>query len=118
MNLEVIGVSAQHAVLGHERFALSSYPPDPGLLTLLAELHRQTLGTPLLELPWGGATDARSFLAHGIPAATLISRGSDAYFARDLHSAGDNRDRIDAAALDASLEYLLAVARRADQQGL
>jgi len=32
----VIGVSAQHAVLGHERFALGSYPPDPGLLTLRA----------------------------------------------------------------------------------
>jgi hypothetical protein len=81
-------------------------------------VHRERFGKPLLALPEGGATDARSFLAHGVPAATLVTREPGQLSLRGLHSARDDRSRLDEAALDASLAYLLDVVRRADARGL
>jgi len=118
LNLEGLGASAQHGVLPSERFSLRSYPPDPSLVALLEAQHRERFGSGLATLPLGGATDARSFLARGIPAATLFSAESGSLFPRGLHSAADNRSRIDEAALDQSLLYLLDVARAADARGL
>jgi len=118
VNLEGLGASADHGVLPAERFSLRSFPPDARLVELLDEVHRERFGKPLAALPAGGATDARSFLAHGVPAATLVAPEPGRFFPRGLHSARDDRSRLDQAALDASLAYLLDVVRRADARGL
>lgn len=118
VNLEGLGASADHGVLPTERFTTRAYAADPGLVALLADVHRQHFGVELSTLPVGGATDARSFLAHGVPAATLYSEEPGVLFPRHLHSARDDRSRLDPSALDASVAYLLDVARAADARGL
>ena len=118
VNLEILGASADHAVLGSEQFALRSFLPTPALVERLAEVHRTALGRDLAVTWYGGITDARSFLAHGIPAATVMSREAGVLFSRGLHSAADDRSRVDTAALEASLAFLLAFARDVDERGL
>ena len=117
VNLEGIGASTRHGVLPSERFTLRSYAPDAGIVARLDAVHLARFGVPLERGPVGGATDARSFLAHGIPAATLFSREPGSRFPRGLHSARDDRSRLDEAALDASLGYLLAVVRAFETRG-
>jgi hypothetical protein len=117
VNLEGLGASADHAVVSRERFLLKSFPPDPALVAVLDRVHRERFGRPLGGLPFGGATDARSFLARGVPAATLMTLEDGSPFLRELHSARDARERVDEASLDASLDYLLAVARAVDAGG-
>ncbi len=118
VNLEGIGASPEHGVLPRERSTLRSFAPDPRIVALLDAVHRERFGRRLRVGSAGGATDARSFLAHGVPAATLFSLERGRSVPRALHSARDDRSRLDPAALDATLGYLLAVARRADAQGL
>ena len=118
VNLEGLGASADHAVISRERFLLRSFAPDAGLVAALDRVHRERFDRPLGALPFGGATDARSFLARGVPAATLMTLENGTPFVRDLHSARDSRERVDEAALDASLDYLLAVARAVDLRKL
>ena len=48
----------------------------------------------------------------------LVPHEPGQLFPRGLHSARDDRSRLDEAALDASLAYLLDVVRRADARGL
>jgi Zn-dependent M28 family amino/carboxypeptidase len=118
VNLEILGASADHTVLGSEQFALRSFAPAPALVERLAAVHRAALGRDLAVTRFGGITDARSFLAHGIPAATVMSREAGVLFARGLHSAADDRSRVDTAALESSLAFLLAFARDVDERGL
>jgi hypothetical protein len=118
VNLEILGASADHAVLGSEQFALRSFEPTPALVERLAEVHRAVLGRGLAVTWFGGITDARSFLARGVPAVTVMSREADTLFPRGLHSAADTRSRVDEAALESSLAFLLAVVRDADARGL
>lgn len=118
VNLEGIGASSEHGLLPRERTTLRSFAPDARLVALLDAVHRDRFARGLRVGVAGGATDARSFLAHGVPAATLFSLEQGRSMPRALHSARDDRSRLDPAALDASLGYLLAVARRADADGL
>ncbi|MFN8641245.1 MAG: M20/M25/M40 family metallo-hydrolase [Candidatus Binatia bacterium] len=117
VNLEGIGASPDLAVFGRETFSLRSFPPDPALLAILDAAHRQVRQRPI-HVTYGAATDARSFLAHGVPAATVQSDLLDHAIARGMHSRADAPARVDPAALDAALAYLDAVARLADQRGL
>ena len=73
VNLEFIGAASDLATFGSEKFSLRSFPPDPALLALLDGVHHQQRQKPLYVTWYGAATDARSFLAHGIPAMTLAS---------------------------------------------
>lgn len=118
VNLELIGARPHLAVFSSERFQLRAFPPDPDLVALLDAVHRQRYDVPLHVTWYGAATDARSFLAHGIPAATLSSDLPDHAPARGMHSAADAIERIDEEALAATLDYLEAVARAADERGL
>ena len=61
----------------------------------------------------GRCTDARSFLAHGIPAITLMARFEHG-FARGLHSARDSRDRLSEAALERTVALLEEIVARVD----
>ncbi len=118
INLEGIGASSQLAVLGSERFTLRSFAPDARLVALLTAAYRARFGGPLEVTAFGGATDARAFLAHGIPALTLVSQEPGRRLPRGLHSALDSRSRLDEGALDASVAYLLDVIARADANGI
>jgi hypothetical protein len=117
VNLEGLGASTDHAVLARERFTLRSLAPDAELVALLDAVHREQFAKPLRVTADGGATDARSFLARGIPAATLITLEPGTPVARGLHSARDDRSRLDEDALEASVAYLLAVVRAFDERG-
>ncbi|MBX3026912.1 M28 family peptidase [bacterium] len=118
INLEFIGAAPDLAVFGSEKFSLRAFPPDPALLALLDAVHRQQRGKPLYVTWYGAATDARSFLAHGVPALTLSSDLPRHALGRGMHGATDSPDRIYPAALDATLDYLEAAVRAADQRGL
>ena len=114
LNLEGIGASNDHAVLGGERSTLSAYEPDPRIIELLRTLHRERFGRPLIVTGFAGATDARSFLAAGIPAATLVTKEPGQAFTRGLHSWRDDRSRLDEPSLDGSLAYLLDFVKAVD----
>lgn len=118
INLEMIGAAPNFAVFGSERFSLRSFPADPGLVALLDAVHRAERQQPIYITWYGAATDARSFLAHGIPAATLASDLPGHALVRGMHSADDDAARVDPGALDAALAYLEAVTRMADVRGL
>jgi Zn-dependent M28 family amino/carboxypeptidase len=114
INLEFIGAASDFAVFRREQFSLRSFAPDPRLVALLDAVHRTRRDKPLHVTWYGAATDARSFLAAGIPSATLISDLPGHPLARHLHSAWDDRSRLDLNALDSAEQYLLAVLRAAD----
>jgi Zn-dependent M28 family amino/carboxypeptidase len=62
-------------------------------------------------------TDARAFLARGIPSLTLVSDAPGHPHPRGLHSAADDRSRLDPAALDEHLAFLEDLVRRIDRLG-
>ena len=109
VNLEGLGASADHGVLPAERFSLRSSAPDPRLVALLEEVHRERFGKPL-ELAAPGRRHRRALLSRARRAGGHARRArARALFPRGLHSARDDRSRLDQAALDASLAYLLDV---------
>ncbi len=118
VNLEGLGESRHLAVLGGEAFTLRTFEPAPEVVALLDRVVLERTGEPLALTPYPGGTDARSFLAHGVPAATLVSLPEDGLFTRDLHSAGDDRSRVDEGALDDALSFLHAVVGAADAGAL
>ncbi len=118
VNLEGIGASARLQVLARERFTLRSFEPDARVTELLGDRYHMLFGRPLERTAFGGATDARSFLAHGIPAATLVSREPGGGLTRGLHSARDTRARLDETALESSVAFLLDLVSAADARKL
>lgn len=117
LNLEALGAAPDLAYLEAERFAAWRHEASPRLVALADATHRERTQRPLS--PAGaGTTDAREFLARGIPALTLLSRDPDGTLLRGLHSAADDRSRIDLAALGAQLGHLDALVRRVDREGL
>ncbi len=119
VNLDPLGASFDLGVVTKEIGALTAYAPNAQLLDWLDTLYRETAGKGLDRPRFGGRTDGRSYLAHGIPAVTLFSRIPDWWvIPRAMHSAADNRSRIDMAALERTTDYLEAAVRRFDRNGL
>lgn len=118
INLEFIGATADMGVFAREAFSLRSFTPDPRLLDLLDEVHQQRRGKPLYRFPYPAGTDGRSFLAHGVSAATIFNDLPEHALPRDLHSAADRRELLNLESLDVALEYLQDVVRTADRRGL
>ncbi len=114
INLEGMGAASRFAVFGAEQSTFRRYPPDPFLLARADEAHRARTQLPIHVTWYSGVTDARSFLAHEIPALTVMGDTPDHSFTRHLHSARDNRSRIAEAALDDTVTFLLEVLRRLD----
>ena len=117
VNLEGVGGTDHLAVLGGERTFVRRFAPDPALVALMDRLHRERYGGPLEITDVAGATDARSFLARGVAAATLISREPGQLFWRGLHSSHDDRSRVDIEALEETVAYLVSLVRSADSDG-
>ncbi len=114
VNLEFLGAAKEFGTFHGERFASGSYPPSPRLLEVFDAVHREQVGTPLYVTWYSAATDARSFLAHGVPAMTLISVLPDRSLPRHMHSVADERSRLVPGGLDAALALLDAGLRRID----
>lgn len=114
INMEFFGAAPDLAVFKRERFSLTSYPADPGLLSRIDRVHRRRRGKPVHVTWYGAATDARSFLAHGIPALTILSDLPGHALARHMHSDYDRRDRIDAKVLGETAEFLLQLVEEMD----
>jgi len=113
INLEGLGASMRLDVSSREDFVLERYPTDPALRELLAGVYRERNGADL-GLAGASRTDARAFLAAGIPAVTLFSVEPGPRSGRGLHSAGDDRSRLDPEALEASVAFLAAVVDATD----
>jgi acetylornithine deacetylase/succinyl-diaminopimelate desuccinylase-like protein len=118
LNFDPIGVAPGLRLLRRESFTMRSFAPDPRLVARLDEVYEAERGEKLSRTPFSGGTDARSFLAHGIPAATLITESPGSVFVRDLHSVRDERSRLDEAALDATLAFVLRFVRSVDERPL
>jgi hypothetical protein len=116
INFELIGAAADLAVFGSERFTLQSYPADPTLLNVLDTVHRQRRQRPIHVTWYGASTDARSFLREDIPALTLLSDLPGHALARGMHSADDTRDRVNEAALDETLAFVMDALRALDSR--
>lgn len=118
VNLEFLGASSDFAVFKGESFATGRYDPDPRLVELFDRIHREQQDKPLWVTWYSASTDARSFLAHGVPAMTLLNALPGHALPRRMHSPGDDRTRIVDGALDAALDLLEAGVRRIDAEGL
>ena len=118
LNLEGLGGAENLTVYGIEHFTLRNFRPDPRWVRLLDEVHQERRGRPLYLTPDPVVTDARSFLAHGIPSATLASDLEDHAPFRGMHSARDDRQRVSLPALEGTQEFLLTTVRLMDARGL
>jgi acetylornithine deacetylase/succinyl-diaminopimelate desuccinylase-like protein len=117
VNLEVVGASDTLALVAEDGFALRRWRSPRGVVAFLNEAARATLGHELPEraLPAGTLTDGRSFLAHGLPAATLWSVGPDA-FPRGLHGPADARERLSLPAIEQAAQLLATLVALADAE--
>jgi len=115
VNLEGIGADAALAFVPEDGFALRRYRSPEWLVARVNDAARALWGAPLpaQPLPVGTLTDARSFLAEGIPAVTLVSAAPGG-FPRHLHSTQDARERLSTAAIERAVTLLDALVRRAD----
>ena len=114
VNLESLGAAPGLMVNARESFTLHSYPADPALVAQADRVHRARNDEPI-PVEGTGATDARSFLAHGVPALTLLSDLRGHPHARGLHSRHDDRSRLDLAALEEHVAFLADLARLHDE---
>ncbi len=116
INLESLGASENLGYVADEGFQLWRYRPSSGLVELVDEVAREQWGEVVTPTPVPRVlvTDARSFLARGIPAVTLLGT-SEGGLPHSLHSVHDSRDRLSVAALDRSVELLAAVVARVDR---
>lgn len=116
INLETIGASEQLGYVVEEGFLLRRYHPPGGLVRLLEDVARDATRQTIVPvaLPRGAMTDARSFLAQGIPAITLLG-AVEGRLPRRLHSAGDSRDRLSITALERAVDLLAAVVTHVEQ---
>lgn len=117
INLELMGGSEGFAYVPIERFVLRTFAPPVELVTLLDSTARPVVGQQVVPspIPRFSMTDARSFLAHGVPALTLMAR-FDGGFPRGLHSPRDTRDRVSMRSLERSVDLLGAVVARVDAE--
>ncbi len=115
VNLEILGASDELAYVSEEAFLLRSFAPSPQVVELVSDRARVLWGAQLRAraLPGVMYTDGRSFLAHGIPAVTLMA--ATAGGPRGLHAASDSRERLSIPALERAVNLLEALVRHADQ---
>jgi hypothetical protein len=119
INLDNIAASEQLAYGTREGFIFSQYPAAKTLVEMIDRAQVELGANPLIPLtyPLGTMTDARSFLAHEIPALTL-GAAIDGRWPRHLHSARDSRDRVSLPAMEHTRKLLNAVVAQLDRQPL
>ncbi|HUI26884.1 MAG TPA: M28 family peptidase [Candidatus Kryptonia bacterium] len=119
INAEGWGFGPLLSYFTSDRSVLKRYDASTPLVRALDRVYRKvTHGVGLAPDVQPLTSDARSFLAAGIPSVTLSSQGSGEDRLRGLHSAADSRDRIQPAALDQTLEFLQAALVDIDTRGV
>jgi hypothetical protein len=116
VNLDPVGASDDLTIVHGEGGLLRSFKPDRSVVSLLDAAHHRVLGRPIAHTRGGGLTDAFPFLARNIPAATIVSSVSPFVLPRGLHTHADVASRIDRAALDRTLEFVIEVVRAFDRE--
>jgi Zn-dependent M28 family amino/carboxypeptidase len=115
VNLESIGADGPLGVATRDGFALRRYETPLAFVHWLGAVAQRESGRPLAPapLPFGTLTDARSYLAQGIPALTLRPTFGGA-FPSDLHSDHDQTERLANPAIERAVDLLDALVRSAD----
>lgn len=114
LNLDPVGASRRFALVGKESRLLRSYGPDVRIHAALARAVEEITGQRLEVTTHGGLTDAVSFHAREIPAATLITEVPPFILPRGMHTARDTRSRIDIGSLDLTDRVLVRFVRDMD----
>jgi len=109
VNLEAVGGTGPLAYAEEESFLVRRYQPTPSVIQFLQQAARGLGWEPLRPMPLPGVmyTDGRSFLASGLPAATILSYSDGG--PRNLHSVSDNRNRLSVASLQQAVAFLETV---------
>jgi acetylornithine deacetylase/succinyl-diaminopimelate desuccinylase-like protein len=117
VNLEGVGADGELGAVTEDGFELRRFASPPWLAGLLQDAAQDALGAPLAPMRMlpGTHTDARSLLAHGIPAVTLLGTEGGA-FPRELHSWRDARERLSPAAILRGVAVLRALVARVDRE--
>ena len=110
LNLDGVGMTPQLALFKGESGVVRSFKPDPELVAVVEQV------TPLYRTFYPATTDARVFLAAGVPALNLASDLPEHALPRHLHSTADQRGLVSEAALDETVRVLAEVAKRLDAQ--
>ncbi|HVP29731.1 MAG TPA: M20/M25/M40 family metallo-hydrolase [Myxococcota bacterium] len=116
VNLEGIGAEGELGLVTEDGFELRRFASPPWLAVLVDDAARDATGAPVARaaLPRGSHTDGRSFLAHGVPAVSLVgSEGGG--FPHGLHSFRDARARLSTPAIEKAVAVLRALVSRLDR---
>jgi len=117
INIEGWGFGPELSYFTTDRSATHRYPAAPGLVRVLDRAYRRVSGGPgLAPETFPAVTDARNFMAAGVPRVTLASRDGDARV-RGLHTAADSPDRIQPGTLDRGLRFLQVALEEIDARG-
>ncbi len=115
INVDGVGATEDLAAFKAESALFATYAYDPALLAAISAEHQARRGKPLHRTFYSVVTDARAFTEAGIPAVSIASDLPEHAIARNLHSAADQRSLVAVAALDSTVDLLVAVARRLDR---
>lgn len=105
VNAAGLGAGPELRYFPSDRFALRRYDASGPLIRVLDTAWRRISGQGLEPDIAPVMTDARSFMAAGIPSVCLTSAGTTEPSLRGLHAAGDSQDRIDGPALERILRF-------------
>lgn len=119
VNGEVWGFGRELSYFAYDRSVWRRYEPSTPLVRTLGRAYHRVTGQPALEPDIQPVTtDARSFLAAGIPAVTVTSHRHDDSHIRYVNTAADGRERIDEASLEQTLSVLQATLAEIDAEGV
>jgi len=115
VNAEWLGAGPALHYFVSDRFVLRRYDASGPLMRALDRASRRATQHGLVPDAGPVSTDARSFLAQGIPAVCITSGSGKATSLTGLHSASDERQRLDADALERSVEFFKAALQEIDR---
>ena len=118
INGETWGFGPDLSYFTSDRSALKRYDASTPLVRTLDRAYRGVTHAGIVPDIRPMTTDARSFLAAGIPSVTLSSQLDGEKRIYGLHSSADSRDRIQPAAVARTLEFLEAALVEIDVHGI
>lgn len=119
INAEGWGFGPLLSYFTSDRSPVRRYEASTALIRTLDRVHRRIArDSGLVPDIQPVTTDARSFLAAGVPAVTLASQRDGDNRIRFLHSAADSRERIDLLGLQRALDLLQAALIEIDARGV